>query len=118
MDGDAASAVGEVFDAGDLADVLLVERITGNVIRKRDEDAHAFVEERVFGEEIDAIAGNVFGGGGILEVGIAGIGGADLEWLADANTAAAAALLLSDFMHIDMTTRKWSLWRGHVLNAV
>jgi hypothetical protein len=27
--------------------------------------------------------------------------------LADANTAAAAALLLSDFMHIDMTTRKW-----------
>ena len=108
LDGDAAVAVGQIFDAGDLADVLLIERITGKVKGKRDEEAHAFVETFVFGEEVDAFARGVFGGGGLLEVGIARIGRAHFEGLADADAAAASAFLLSNFLHVDIRTRKWS----------
>jgi len=106
LDGDAEVAVGEFFNAGDLADVFVIERILGRVIGERDEEAHTFVEDRVFGEEIDAVAGDVFCGGGFLEVRIARIRRAHLEGLADANAAAAPAFLLFDFLHIDMTTRK------------
>jgi len=106
LDGDAAVAVGQIFDAGDLTDVLLIERITGKVKGKRDEEAHAFVETFVFGEEVDAVAGDVFGGGGLLEVGIARIGRAHFERLADADAAAAPAFLLSNFLHVDIRTRK------------
>jgi len=38
---DAAVAFGQIFDAGDLAEVLEIVRITGKVIGKRDEEAHA-----------------------------------------------------------------------------
>lgn len=106
LDGDAAVAVGQIFDAGDLADVLLIERINGKVKGKRDEKAHAFVETFVFGEEVDAVAGDVFGGVGLLEVGIARIGRAHFERLADADAAAAPAFLLSNFLHVDIRTRK------------
>jgi len=106
LDGDAAFAVGQIFDAGDLADVLLIERIAGKVKGKRDEEAHAFVETFVFGEEVDAFAGDVFGGGGLLEVGIARIGRAHFKRLADADAAAPPAFLLSNFLHADIRTRK------------
>jgi hypothetical protein len=106
LDGDAAVAVGQIFDAGDLADVLLIERITGKVKGKRDEEAHAFVETFVFGEEVDAVARDVFGGGSLLEMGITRIGRAHFERLADADAAAAPAFLLSNFLHVDIRTRK------------
>ena len=106
LDGDAAAAVGQIFDAGDLADVLLVERITGKVKGKRDEEAHALVKSFVFGEEVDAVAGDVFGGGDLLEVVIARIGRAHFEGLADANAAVAPAFHLSNFLHVDIRTWK------------
>ena len=102
LDGDTAVAVGQIFDAGDLADVLLIERITGKVKGNRKEEAHTFAKTFVFGEEVDAVAGDVFGGGGLLEVGIARIGRAHFERLADADAAAAPAFLLSDFLHVDI----------------
>jgi len=108
LDGDAALAVWEIFDASDLADVFVIERILGNVKGERDEQAHANIENQVLGEEVDAIARDVFGGGGFLEMGIARIGRANLEGLANADAAAAATLLLFNCLHIDMTTRKGS----------
>ena len=102
LDGDAAVAVGQILDAGDLADVLLIERITGNVKGNRKEETHAFVKTFVLGEEVDAVAGDVFGGGGLLEVGIARVGRAHFERLADADAAAAPAFLLSNFLHVDI----------------
>jgi hypothetical protein len=105
LDGDAAFAVGQIFDPGDLADVLLIKRITREVKGKRDEEAHALVKGFVFGEEVDAIAGDVFGGGDLLEVGVARIGRAHFEGLADANAAVAPAFYLSDFLHVNIRTR-------------
>jgi hypothetical protein len=104
LDGDAAFAVGQIFDAGDLADIFLIERVTGKVKGKRDEEAHAFVETFVFGEEVDAFAGDVFSVGGLLEVGITRIGRAHFKRLADVDAAAPPAFLLSDFLHIDIRT--------------
>ena len=106
MNGDAAVAFGQIFDAGDLAEVLEIVRITGKVIGKRDEEAHAFVKRFVFGEEVNAVAGDVFGGGGLLEVGVVRIGRTHLEGLADANAAAAPTFRLFDVQHIDMRTQK------------
>ena len=107
MDGDAAVTVGQIFDAGDLAEVLEIVRLSGEVIGKSDEDAHACTISLVLGEEVDAVAGNVFGGGGFLEVGIVRIGRTHFEGLADADAAAAPAFLLSKFLHVNITTRKW-----------
>jgi len=106
LDGDAAFAIGQILDAGDLADVLLIERITGDVKGKRNEEAHALVKSFVFGEEVDAFVGEAFGGGGLFEMGIAGIGRAHFERLSDADAAAAPAFLLSNFLHVDIRTRK------------
>jgi hypothetical protein len=107
LDGDAAFAVWQIFDAGDLADVLLIKRITGKVKGKRDEEAHALVKGFVFGEEVDAITGDIFGGGDLLEVSVARIGRAHFEGLADANTAVSPAFYLSAFLHVNIRT--WNM---------
>jgi hypothetical protein len=59
LDRDAAVAVRQIFDAGDLADILVIERIAGRVKGKRDEKAHAFIETFVFGKEVDDVVGDV-----------------------------------------------------------
>ena len=107
LDADAAVAVGQVFDAGNLAEILEIVRSSGEVIGKSDEDAHACPIRLVLGEEIDAVAGNVFGGGGLLEVGVVRIGRTHFEGLADADAAAAPTFLLSNLLHVNMRTRKW-----------
>ena len=106
LDGDAAVAVGQNFDAGDLAEVFEIVRLSGEVIGKSDEDTHARMIILVFGEEVDAVAGDVLGGGGLLEVGIVRIGRTHSEGLADADAAAAPAFLLSNFLHVNIRTRK------------
>jgi hypothetical protein len=108
LDCDAAVAVRQIFDAGDLADVLLVKRITRNVKRNRDEETHAFVKTFVFGKEIDAVARDVFRGGGLLEMDITRFGRAHFKRLTDADAAAAPAFLLFNFLHRDIRTRAWS----------
>jgi len=106
LDADAEVAVGQNFDAGDLAEVLDIMRMAREVIGKGDEDAHACTIRFVFGEEVDAVAGNVFGGGGLLEGVIVRIGRAHLEGLADMNAAAAPAFLRSNLLHVNMGPRK------------
>jgi len=118
LDGDAAAAVGEVFDAGDLAEVLEIVRSTGKVIGERDEEAHAYTISLVRGEEVNAIAGDVFGSGGLLEVGIMRIGRTHPEGLTDANAAAAPTFLLSDFLHTNIKTRKRGWLTGNVPKQV
>ena len=102
MDGDAAVAVRQIFDAGDLADVLLIERITGRVKGQCDEETHVFVKAFAFREEVDAVARDVSGFGDLLEVGIAWVGSAHFESLANADAAAAPAFLLSNFLHVEI----------------
>ncbi len=106
LDADAEVAVGQNFDAGDLAEVLDIMRIAREVIGKRDEDAHACTIRFVFGEKVDAVAGDVICGGGLLEGEIVRIGRAHLEGLADMNAAAAPTFLLLNLLHIDIKTRK------------
>jgi hypothetical protein len=108
LDCDAAAAVGQIIDARYLADILLIERITWKVKRDRDEETHAFVKTLIFGEEIDAVARDVFSGGGLLEMVIAWFGRAHFERLANADAAAAPPFLLFNFLHIDIRTRAWS----------
>jgi len=106
LDADAKVAVGQNFDTGDLAEVLHIMRIAGEVIGKRNEDAHARTICLVFGKEVNAVAGNVFGGGGLLEGDIVRIGGAHFEGLAYTDASAAPAFLLSRFPHVFMRTQK------------
>lgn len=106
LNGDAAVAVRQILDAGDLAEVLEIVRIAGKVIGNRDEEAHAFAIGFVFGEEVNAVAGDVFGSGGLLEVGVVRIGRAHFEGLADANAAAAPTFIPFNVQHIDMRTQK------------
>jgi len=106
LNSDAAAAVGKILDAGDLAEVLEIVRSSGKVIGERDEEAHADTIRLIFGEEVNALARDVFGGGGLLEVGVVGIGRTDPKGLTDANAAAAATFLLPDFLHVNIRTRK------------
>jgi len=118
LNGDAAAAVGEIFDAGDLAEVLEIVRCTGEVIGERDEEAHAYTIRLILGEEVDALAGNIFGRGGFLEMGVVRIGRTDPEGLADANAAAPPTFLLPDFLHINIRTWKRGWLTGNVPKQV
>jgi len=106
LNGDAAAAIGEIFDAGDLAEVLEIVRSTGKVVGERDEEAHADTIGLIFGEEVNALARDVFGSGGLLEVGIVGVGRTHPKGLTDANAAAAPTFLLPDFLHVNIRTWK------------
>jgi len=106
LDADAEVAVGQNFDARNLAEVLDIMRIAREVIGKRDEDAHARTISFVFGEEVEAVAGDVIGGGDLLEGDIVRIGRAHLEGLADMNAAAAPTFLLLNLLHVNIRARK------------
>ena len=106
MDGDAAVAVRQIFDASDLADVLLIGRITGRVKGQCDEETHVFVKAFAFREKVDAVARDVSGFGDLLEVGIAWVGRADFERPVNADAAAAPAFLVSNFLLVEIKTWK------------
>jgi hypothetical protein len=95
LDGDAALVVLQGLDASDLGNVIVIAGLFGSMVRDSDEEAHADAIAVASGDEIKAVAGNIFCGSGIDEGGFARIGRTHKEGLADLDAARAASFLLA-----------------------
>ena len=79
LDGDATTAVVEFFNADNFAEGFLIDGAWRVGVGKGDEEAEAFFVAWIFGDEVDAVHGGVFGGEDFVEIGEGGFGRAHAD---------------------------------------
>jgi len=79
LNGDAAAAVVEFFNADNFAERFLIDGAGGVGVGKGDEEAKAFLVAWIFGDEVDAVESGVLGGENFVEIGEGGFGRAHTD---------------------------------------
>jgi hypothetical protein len=107
-DGNAGLAVFQLLDANDLRDILAIHGIVRGGEGKRDEDAHAGIVGMEARGEINAGLRGIYADGQVLEVIVAGLGGAHADGPGNLSPAADAVVghsLFELFWHGDFRVR-------------
>ena len=79
MNGDAAAAVVQFFNADNFAERFLIDGAGSVGVGEGDKEAETFFVAWIFGDEVDAVESGVLGGEDFVEVGESGFGRAHAD---------------------------------------